>query len=211
MKRARNSFTLFELLVVIAIITILATMLLPALGKAREKAHQTTCLTRLRQIGILCTDYRDTYSSMPLLSHIGSPTGNRYWYDYLTDHLGHGASRNYGAVSKNQDSIFKCPTQYAKIYNTYHVGFAINNGLCPLIAQKEDCNILNLKQPSRTPLFADGESGPQKARCLLTVRICSIISPREPAVSTQAMRAAVFIRGTPERRTSFMPIFMPDP
>jgi prepilin-type N-terminal cleavage/methylation domain-containing protein len=60
--RTQKAFTLIELLVVVAIISVLVAILLPALTAAREKAHETMCLSNLKQWATVLMQYQNDYN-----------------------------------------------------------------------------------------------------------------------------------------------------
>src|SRR3954467_14321290 len=109
----RKGFTLIELLVVIAIIGVLASLLMPALARAKSKAKDTDCLNNLKQIGVALFMYADDHQSLlpdaePLPSEPLDPTAPMPRIcDVLAPYVG------FKATKTNSSAIFKCPLDKA--------------------------------------------------------------------------------------------------
>ena len=92
--RRAAAFTLIELLTVIAVIGVLAAILIPAVGKVRERAHQTQCVSNLRQLAVAATMYAsDHKGDYPALNGETEGAPQVPWFEQLRPYIDDEASR----------------------------------------------------------------------------------------------------------------------
>ncbi len=143
-RRANPAFTLIELLVVISVIAILAALLLPVLGRAKEAGRATMCGSNLRQVGLAAATYSlDNKSLLPeflqWLHGANAPTDptSGQLYHYL-----------------NSKEVYLCPTDTIALGSrparlTRAFSYSMNCILC------HDSDTSRFRTPTQTLLFME--------------------------------------------------------
>jgi prepilin-type N-terminal cleavage/methylation domain-containing protein/prepilin-type processing-associated H-X9-DG protein len=135
-RHFQRGFTLIELLVVIAVIALLASLLAPALARAKQKGRAIACVNNVRQIGLAAVMFSDDNNgTLPLSEHQG-----KSWVASLIP---------YGGTK----GIYRCPSDENR---TRLYSFAVNDFLLPPLPGKKDfTKITSIPRPVETAFLPE--------------------------------------------------------
>jgi len=147
-----SGFTLIELLVVIAIIAILAAILFPVFGRARENARRSSCQSNVKQIMLGVLQYvQDNDERYPFGHNQGGGAGGGYqnWYigtdPYLKSRQIFSCPSDSSTVGAGNTGLYAAP-------NGFHVSYAANVWISQ---QSQGLNIAAIESPSTVAYIAD--------------------------------------------------------
>jgi len=142
----KSAFTLIEILVVIAIIALLLSVLMPALAKARERAHATVCLSNLRQIGLAAMLYAESHDELV-------PRNGGHWILLFMPYLG---KKNNLPEDYRQVKIYNCPSHPDKRQT---VDYVVNSWDTDTIETNGATKLSIFRRPDSKIYLADNASG----------------------------------------------------
>ena len=149
----RKAFTLIELLVVIAIIAILAAILFPVFGRARENARRSSCQSNLKQIALGWIQYSQDYDELTVPGRILATSSRISWNDAIQPYM---KSEQVQSCPSNSNPALGTSTQQivrSYTYSSYAASMpdpARQNG--PTGAAR---TLSSIQAPAQMPIFAD--------------------------------------------------------
>lgn len=168
---SRHAFTLIELLVVIAVIAIIASLLLPALARAKTIGTRALCLSNLKQWGLAMQMYvdenddlmpRESYGlgvQLNRWTHIKNPISSDVWYNALAPYASVSTASSYflqRPAFYERPSFFQCPAAKTSGFEwdiVTRFSMAMNS---KLIKSGLSVNLNDLCKPTETVMFLDG-------------------------------------------------------